>query len=163
MQKIIISPYSKPLLNGKPNAKNFPSWKELVALLIQEGYEVIQVGTLGEEIIPGASSIVLGAPLSSLKDLISEALTWISVDNFFPHFATLVCHKKGIVLWGKSDPVIFGDSSNFNLLKSRDCLRKEQFKWWETEEYDPSVFVSPEDVVKVLQENFSHAHTNHTK
>ena len=159
MQKIIISPYSKPLLNGKTNAKNFPSWQELVALLIQKGYEVIQVGSPGEEIISGTSSVVLGAPLSSLQELVKEALTWISVDNFFPHFATIVCHKPGIVLWGKSDPSIFGYPSNFNLLKSKDNLRKEQFKYWEDEEYDPSVFVSSESVVKVLEENFSHAHT----
>jgi hypothetical protein len=55
--------------------------------------------------------------------------------------------KRGIVLWSVSDPNIYGHKENINLLKSRDCLSKEQFLWWEYVEHDPNKFVSPQEVI----------------
>jgi hypothetical protein len=159
LKKIVISPHSRPLRNGKRNAKDYPYWPELVNLLLQKSHEVVQVGTDGEEVLPKVSSTVFGAPLAELKELVSASFLWISVDNFFPHFCTLVCHKPGIVVWSKSDPSIFGYLINLNLLKSRDYLKPEQFRWWEDEPYDENAFVSPEIILEAV-ESFSYADSN---
>jgi ADP-heptose:LPS heptosyltransferase len=159
MHSLIISPYSKPLKTGQKNAKNYPFWPELVSLLLRENWKVIQIGVTGESIIPGITSSVFNASLEKLLPIVKEATAWISVDNFFPHFCAIVAKKPGIVLWGKSDPKIFGHPLNINLLKDRKYLKKEQFQWWHYEPFDPNVFVSPEVVITTLKESFSYANS----
>jgi|GEM_PF-683242 hypothetical protein len=159
MYSLIISPYSKPLKNGRKNAKNYPFWPELVAQLQQNNCKITQVGVAGEDVITGVTSTVFNSPLKDLIPIIHSADTWISVDNFFPHFCALVARKPGIVLWGKSDPRIFGHILNINLLKGRHYLKPEQFRWWDDEPFNPEVFVAPEIVVTTLQESFSYANS----
>ena len=141
---IIISPYSKKLRNNKENPKNYPYWKELI-LLIEE--PVIQVGIQGEA--PLVEDFRQNLSLNELKDLVLQCRTWISVDSFFQHFAWDI-GKYGIVLWGQSDPNIFGHPENINLLKDRKYLREKQFWWWEQCEYNSDAFVKPEEVLKHL-------------
>jgi len=43
---IIISPYSKKLMSGKNNPKNYPYWKELIRLIKEP---IVQVGIEGED------------------------------------------------------------------------------------------------------------------
>ena len=70
---IIISPYAKRLINGKQNPKNYPYWKELVALIDEP---IVQVGVLGEEqLVPDFRK---NLSLSELGSLIQECRTWIS-------------------------------------------------------------------------------------
>src|ERR1043166_6746209 len=130
---ILISPYSKPLRNGKPNPKNYPYWEELVELLEKHTY-VIQVGGKGEELIKGVKMDYIGISLRALGKMISSALLneiklFISVDNFFPHMAHYY-NRQCVVLWGQSDPKLFGYSENINLLKDRKYLRPNQFDVW---------------------------------
>jgi len=150
--KIIISPYSQKLRNNQENPKNYPYWAELINLLHEDGHEILQVGVVGEE--PLCGKTVFDYPLVMLKKKIMEYDTWISVDNFFPHFAQHV-GKNGIVLWGKSDPKIFGYENNINLIKNRDNLRTHQYDIWENESYNPDVFVSPEQIKKSLMEGLN--------
>ena len=141
---ILIAPYSKPLRTGGDNPKNYPYWKELI-LLIKE--EIIQIGTDHEEqLVP---EFRRNLPLGDLRYLIGECRTWISVDSFFQHLAW-DCGKKGIVLFGPSDPLIFGHPENINLLKDRSYLREKQFWWWEQCEYRKEAFVKPAEVLKYL-------------
>jgi hypothetical protein len=58
--------------------------------------------------------------------------------------------KPGIVLWGQSDPLIFGHPENNNLLKDRKYLREKQFWWWEQCDYNAEAFVRPEEIIKHL-------------
>ena len=138
---ILISPYSKKLVNGKQNPKNYPYWKELI------DEPIIQVGIDGEEqLVP---EFCKNLPIARLKELIAECRTWIGCDSFFQHLAW-DCKKPGIVLWSVSDPLIYGHSENINLLKSRDYLATNQFLWWDFTEYNLDAFVLPEEVVKFL-------------
>lgn len=144
---IIISPFSKPMRNGKRNPKEYPWWIELIALLKEKGFYVIQIGTPNEPQI--TEDFRTGLKFKELAELMLKCRILISVDNFAHHFAAL--HKKPcIVLWGKSDPLIFGYSQNHNLLKSRSFLRANQFGIWEEEEYNPDVFVTPEEVISYV-------------
>jgi ADP-heptose:LPS heptosyltransferase len=149
MKKIVISPYSRALRNGKNNPKNYPWWGEVVALLKEQGCKVIQVGTKGEGPIPGVDDVLLNLPLKELKELLEECDTWASVDNFFQHFAYL--HgKPGVVIFGQGNPLIFGHPQNKNLLKDPKYLREKQFDIWEAIAFNQDAFVDPATVVKAL-------------
>jgi|WetSurSiteA1Bulk_404760.scaffolds.fasta_scaffold52120_2 ADP-heptose:LPS heptosyltransferase len=149
--KIIISPYSRGMrVAGKLNPKNYPYWEELVKLLNDDGHIVIQVGVGAEQQINGTSGFLLNQPLDKLREILNATDTWISVDNFFQHFAWYY-GKKGIVLFGQSDPLIFGHNTNINLLKGREYLRPLQFDMWERAEYREDVFVDPSIVLKHIR------------
>jgi len=141
---IIISPYSKKLPEGKNNPKNYPYWKELIKLIDKP---IIQVGLDYEEKL-----IDDFRPNLSLKDLTSlilECETWISVDSFFQHWCWDL-EKPGIVLWGQSDPLIFGHLENVNLLKSRNYLLEKQFFLWSEVQYRYDCWLTPKEVVEHL-------------
>lgn len=138
---ILISPYSKKLSNGKTNPKNYPFWKEVIEGINEP---VIQIGIEGEEQLTADFRKNLSIP--EIKQLIKDCRVWISCDSFIQHLASL-SGKRGIVLWSVSDPNIYGYQENVNLLKSRDCLSKNQFLWWESVEFDASKFVTPEEVL----------------
>jgi ADP-heptose:LPS heptosyltransferase len=141
---ILIAPFAKRLQNGKLNPKNYPYWKELIALIDEP---IIQVGVEGEEqLVPNFRK---NLPLTELKDLLVECRTWIGVDSFFQHLGWAE-GKQGIVLWSVSDPLIFGHRENINLLKDRVYLAQNQFLWWDFTEHKNEAFVSPQEVIKFL-------------
>jgi ADP-heptose:LPS heptosyltransferase len=141
---IIISPYAQKLRNGKENPKNYPYWKELIAIIDQP---IVQVGVKGEQQL--VEDFRLNLSISELTQLVQECKTWISVDSFFQHFCWDL-KKPGIVIWSQSDPIIFGHKENINLLKDRSYLRKDQFHIWEQCEYNKDAFISPTQVLKHL-------------
>ena len=152
LKKAIISPFSRKLRNGKsPNPKDYPFWKELIVELRKQKYYVIQVGVQGEQLFD-VDEVKTNLPLNDLEKLIKECYTWISVDNFFPHLAQNV-GKKGIVLWGQSDPEIFGYKENINLLKDRKYLRKYQADIWERTDFIRESFVDSQTVLNILEKN----------
>ena len=141
---IIISPYAKKLVNGKQNPKNYPYWKELIALIDEP---IIQIGIEGEEqLMPDFRK---NLPIPELRKLIQECRIWIGVDSFFQHLAWDE-EKSGIVLWSVSDPLIFGHPENTNLLENRDNLSKNQLLWCDFTEHDASKYIKPEIVKNYL-------------
>jgi len=79
---ILIAPFAKPLMNGKTNPKNYPYWKELLALISEE---VVQVGVDGEEQI--TQQFLKNLPIARLRELIAECRIWIGCDSFFSAFS----------------------------------------------------------------------------
>ncbi len=141
---ILIHPFAKPLRNGKTNPKNYPYWKELIAVIDEP---IIQIGVEGEEqLVPDFRK---NLTMLELRHLLNECRIWIGVDSFFQHLAW-DCKKPGIVLWSVSDPIIYGHTENINLLENRVYLAKNQFLWWEATEHNPSSFVKPEIVKNYL-------------
>lgn len=141
---IIISPFSQKLRNGKVNPKVYPFWKDLVALIDEP---IVQIGIEGEEQL--VDDFRKNLSLSELESLVKECKTWISVDSFFQHFCWDL-GVPGIVLWGQSDPLIFGHPENTNLLKDRKYLRDKQFWMWEQAEYRTDCWVFTEEIIKHL-------------
>ena len=141
---IIISPYAQKLKNGKTNPKNYPYWRELIA---QINEPIIQVGVEGEKQL--VDNFVKNRHIDELCTLLKDCRTWIGVDSFFQHLAWRE-GKQGIVLWGPSDPLIFGHPENINLLKDRKYLAPNQFLWWEQTEHLAERFVDPSEVLKHL-------------
>ena len=152
MIKIIISPYSKKLRNGGVNPKNYPIeyWKDTVLALKAKGYYIIQIGVSDEIPIDNIDEIKLNLSLKELEILVKECTTFICVDNFFNHFCKSI-DKRGVVIWGKSDPKIYGYPENINLLKDVKYLRPDQFNIWEECSYDKDCFVEPKVVVEAVE------------
>ena len=143
---IIISPFSKKLRDTKRNPKNYPYWDKLISGL-EKNNAIVQVGVPGENKL--VSDFRIGLSFKELKKMINDCDFWISVDNFFPHLAH---HLKvpGVVLWGISDPNIFGYPENLNILKDRKYLRPNQFDIWEDCKYNEEAFVKPEVIINEL-------------
>jgi len=120
------------IAKGNPNAKAYPYFDEL------KGHEI--------KVLEGKLST------QEIIDLVNWSDKWVSVDTFLPHFCAYHKLKPGIVLWGLSDPEIFGYKHNINLLKDRKYLRKEQFKWWKDEPINKEAFVSIDILNGVLQD-----------
>jgi hypothetical protein len=141
---IIISPYSKALLSGKQNPKNYPYWEELIS---QINEPIVQVGIEGEkQLVPDFRK---NLSIPALRELLWQCRTWISCDSFFQHLGWDE-GVPGIVLWSVSDPLIFGHPENINLLKDRSTLVKNQFLWWEFVEHQNDRFVKPKEVLAHL-------------
>ena len=143
---IIISPYSKALLSGKQNPKNYPYWKELIAMIDEP---IVQVGIEGEEqLVPDFRK---NLPIPALRELLWQCRTWVSCDSFFQHLAWDE-GVPGIVLWGVSDPLIYGHPENTNLLADRKYLAENQFLWWQFVDHQNERFVKPQIVLEHLKE-----------
>ena len=152
MKKVIISPHSRMLRTGKQNAKNYPWWSEVVKLLKDADIYVIQIGESRQsEPQIGAHEVINDLNLKQLQEKVKETDGWMSVDNFFQHLCAFTPEKPGVVVWGISDPLIFGYPHNINLLKDRKYLRPKQFDIWENADFSKSVFVSPETVVDAVK------------
>lgn len=141
---IIISPFAKKLRNEQENPKNYPYWQELVSLIDEP---MVQVGVTGETQL--VNDFRKDLSLKELENLVLQCRTWISVDSFFQHFCWNL-KKPGIVIFGQSDPLIFGHPENINLLKDRSYLREKQFWLWEQAIYKPESFIEPAEIVKFL-------------
>lgn len=157
---IIISPYAKAMRNGKAHPKNYPHWERLIPMIEEP---IVQVGVSGE--LPLVNDFRPNLSLTELATLVKECKTWISVDSFFQHFCWDI-GKPGIVLFGQSNPAIFGHPENINLFATRPFapgrevayFRDKQFWLWEQVEARDEAFVQPEVVIdnlKVLLSNRS--------
>lgn len=141
---ILIFPWSKPTTEG-PSPKNYPYWDSVVSNLSKARYSVLQISRTGEKDVAGAQRKD-DLPLDKIAQLMKESETWISVDTFAPHMAWTL-GEPGVVIFGSSDPLIFGHPENINLLKNRKYLRDKQFWLWSQESADPDRFVGPEAVI----------------
>jgi ADP-heptose:LPS heptosyltransferase len=123
------------------NAKSYPFFDELINELKWRGHEIKEIkGILSEQ---------------EIIDLVNDCDVWITIDTFLQHLCAYYKLKKGIVIWGKSDPTIFGYPENINLLKDKKYLRVNQFRsWtdaWNDIENRPESFVSPLVVCQAIE------------
>ena len=150
---ILIFPFAKAMRDvGKQHPKNYPWWPEVISKLKALGHHVIQVGLENE--LQLTEDFRRNLSLADLAQLVKTADTWVGVDSFGQHFCWDL-GRPGVVLFGQSDPEIFGHPENINLLKSRSYLRQQQFWLWEQAEFNADSFVEPDVVVKTVVENFS--------
>lgn len=146
---IVIHALGKKQRNGSPNAKTYPYWGKLISLLEKEYEKIIQVGIKGEKIL--VRDFRANLSIRELEDLLRGCKFWVAIDSFLPHLAHHV-GKPGVILWGQSDPNIYGYAENLNLLKDRKYLRKDQFGVWEGHPYEEDAFVKADDVFALIGE-----------
>ena len=133
--KITIFPSSRLLRNGERNPREYPYWEELKDLLKNTEHSFTYVDVI--------------VPFDELTNMINNSDVVITIDSFIQHYCWYL-GKKCIVLWGVSDPLIFGHKENINILKDRKYLRPNQFDIWETQKYNKNVFVLPEKIMEEL-------------
>lgn len=151
MKVITIFPYPADLPDGNINPKCYPYWKEFVAIANKEGYEVIQVSPLTALKIEGVKLLTGFLPSEAIINLAKKSEFYVTVDSFAQHL--LNPFIRGYVIWGFSDPNIFGYKNNVNILKSEKYLRREQFKSWQ---YDPNykeAYLKAEEVWDIIKKN----------
>lgn len=149
---ILIFPWARMLPDGKPSPKNYPWWNEVVAGLMKVpmlGTGILQVSQKNEPGIPGASRTD-DVPIRDIERMLSTCETWISVDSFVPHLAHTI-GQPGVVLFGPSDPLIFGHAEHINLQAGRQHLREWQFRHWSQVDPNPAAFVAPGLVIQAVQ------------
>ncbi len=148
--KLLYAPFAarSPSLNGKPSPKDFPKAQELAELLETE-HDVIQLA--GAEDVQVAKDVRRNLPHPQVVELIKWSDTGVCVDSYLQH-AFWEVGKPAVVLFGISDPVIFGHPENVNLLRDRKYLRPQQFDLYYVNQYCNEAFVTPEEVVKALHE-----------
>jgi len=147
---ILYAPFAarQPQLNGSGSPKDYPFAKELAERMIAAGHRVIQVGVEGEaQMVPEFRT---NLSFDGVGELISGCDTAVCVDSYLQHHCWYL-NKRAIVLWGISDPLIFGHSIHLNLLKDRQFLRQNQFDLYYSNQHRPEAFVSPEEVLKALE------------
>lgn len=158
--KILISPYAQTLRDGKENPKNFPYWGELLTILTDYGFDIVQIGSSKDKAIDfdwpphhdhiGNFEFKQNLKLKEIANLIKECDIWISVDSFLQHLNQCLVRKRGIVIFSQSDPRIFGYPTNNNLLKDRSYLRDKQFWLWEQCDYNKDAFVTADEVYNAV-------------
>jgi len=145
--KILIHPFAAHLPSGKPNAKDYPYWEELITELKAEGHEIIQVGVHGEKQL--TEDFRPNLTQEQHDELLNEIDLFICVDSWYQHFAH-TRGKSGIVLFGVSNPQIFGWKENINLYADKKFFRKYQFNVWHDEPLIPESFVKPQRIMELL-------------
>lgn len=146
---ILISPWSRNLPDGGLSPKNYPHWSEVVNGLVSVDHKVVQLSCKSEADVPGAERIN-DLPLDKIGEMMKGCDTWISVDNFFHHMAWTL-GQPGIVIFGSSDPEIFGHPENINILKDRRFLRARQFGLWSQETPNPDRFIGSSAVLEAVR------------
>ena len=149
---IYLHCFSKPMRWDikTENPKNYPYWSELVSLMQQkENWKLIQVRTREEESFPNMHSLV-DMKLNVIAHRVKEEMDFfVSIDSFLPHMAHYY-NKVGFVLFGQSDPEIFGYPENLNILKDRSSLRERQFWNWEQTPYRDDIWPTAQEVFKII-------------
>ena len=150
--RILIAPYSKKLREEHlRNPKNFPHWEEVLqSLHACLKCEIIQLGIEGEEKLKGADDYFFGLPIPELEKTVQECDIWATVDSYLPHMVHSAGGPPGVVVFSKSDPLVFGYPENINLLKDRRWLKPFQFDIWEKEPFEEESFVSADEVVQAI-------------
>ena len=95
-------------------------WKKLVSMLTKE-FDVVQVGGPNEEPITGVTTYLMGATnIRQTMALVKNSLSFIAVDSFIGHVGPAV-GRSGVVLFGRSNPYIFGHDLNVNIWIEGSC------------------------------------------
>lgn len=110
-----------------PNKDWFPeNWKKLISML-KKDFDIVQVGGAHEEQIEGATTYLMGATsVRQTMALIKNSLTFVSIDSFIGHVGAAV-GKSGVVMFGRSNPYIFGHDLNVNVWVDNSCKLNDLF------------------------------------
>jgi len=120
-------------------------WNELIPLLNKPVKQILW----GNETKLNCQHVE-NPKLEEIEKLLDECETFICIDSFLQHLNHGRNKKKGIVVWSKSDPKIFGWPENINILKYPEKLRSDQFLWWANEKWE-NIFPTSQEVVEAYK------------
>jgi len=102
-------------------------WEKLVKEIKNLDLKVYQVGGSNDEKIKSCDRQFLGIDYRLSIALLEKCECFVSVDTFLQHAGHAI-GKKGVVLFGPTDPIIFGHETNLNICYNKcphrkSCLR----------------------------------------
>lgn len=142
-------------------------WEEVVKELTIS-FDVVQVGGLKEDPIKGITTYLMGATnIRQTIALVKNSLTFVTVDSFLNHVGPAV-DKSGVVLFGRSNPYIYGHDLNRNIWIENSCdsigcgrpesyygdvrMYKGMIGNWECQSKKCMKAITPEIVIKKVYE-----------
>jgi ADP-heptose:LPS heptosyltransferase len=150
---ILIHPNPRKNPDNTINAKTYPweYWEQFVSLFKQKypDIDIYCVGLSGDKPINGTIAY-FDLPLAKIKSLAEEALLVISVDSFLQHLLAK-SNKPMIVLWGPSNPEIFGYDKNINLYVDKKYFRPDPYGVWQIIKWNKDAFILPEKIMDSLE------------
>jgi hypothetical protein len=146
---VLLSPYS--INFGKENAKNYPYFKDFLDICKKNKlpFKFVQVIFGNEAPIKECDLAWINPSTTELKKGLCDCKTWISIDNFMGHLGAYL-NKPGVVIFGPSDPRIFGYLSNMNLFKYEGYFRPDIYGNWISAEFNKDAFIPAQE----LYDNF---------
>lgn len=149
--KIIVAPYSRSRKDGKRNPKNYPWWQLLLEELASDRHELTVITYGEEEHINVAAKTYTPGRLYSVESLLESHDMFMSVDNYMQHMAHFL-GVRGVVMYGPSDPRIFGYKENLNLYEDEKFFRPHQFQTWDECDFSEDAFMRPEKALPLIRE-----------
>jgi len=114
---ICINPSSKCSKNQEWPEVN---WVELIKKGKTDGYNFVQLGLMEETYIKGCIDLRGQLTLRESLSILNSADGYIGVDSFWAHAASAL-NVPAIVLFGDTNPEIWGHKNNHNIYKKTDC------------------------------------------
>lgn len=110
-----------PAVQITPNKDWFPDYWQVLVKELTKQYDVVQLGGKEESQIPGVTTYLMGATsLRQTAALLKNCLTYVAIDSFVAHCGAGV-QKRGVVLFGRSNPYIAGHALNKNVWVKDSC------------------------------------------
>jgi len=125
LDKILPTPPDKLVIiapsSDSPRKMMAPEiWHELSLRLIDMGYSVYQVGERNDVHIKPAFSLLGITTPGEVIHIIYKSEFVITVDNFIMHAAAMT-GRKACVIWGPTQPDIYGYQTHAHIVNSLDC------------------------------------------
>lgn len=118
-----LSKYTNPITinpstEGTKNKEWFAGhWEQLISSMPQ--YSFIQLGLAKDELVKGAIDM-RGISIRDSMAVIKASMCYVGIDSFMAHAATAVS-TPAVVLFGATQPAVFGSLSNLNLYTDHHC------------------------------------------
>lgn len=115
-RNVIIAPFS----DSPRKAMSAAAWARLAELLSNEGVLVMQAGRANEMHIQNAYSLAGLTTPRQLIHLLGKCDAVVASDNFVMHAAHLA-GRPAVVLWGPTDPAVYGYAGQVHLRAWPGC------------------------------------------
>lgn len=119
-KNILISPGS----DSPRKQMGVKNWENLVEAFKTDETEVVQAGKKKERYVRGAYSLLGLTSPRQLISILNHFDLIVTVDNFIMHAAHL-CGVPAVVLWGPTDPRVYGYAEQIHLKAKGRCGNSE--------------------------------------
>jgi ADP-heptose:LPS heptosyltransferase len=113
---VIILQSSSKRLGGKQWRVH--KWEELVSKF--KNYTFLLVGTDEDNFIKGSIDLRGKTTIRQAIALLNVAKLFVGIDSFLNHATNATC-TKGVILFGSSNPMMWGYNNNINIYKKISC------------------------------------------
>jgi hypothetical protein len=147
-QKIFyIHPFTLPV-------KTYPFWNILIDNLKEAGYKVVQFKFKNEPSYNNVDEVITPS-FPTIVELLKDPDSYlISNDSFIPHLLNVYLPtKKNFVLFGCTNPDIYGYSQNINILKSKSFLVENQFTVLKDLQPNKNMWIEPIFILEIIEKN----------